>query len=90
MTALRSRVRRLLLAAGIACCAVTNAAQAQVQPQAAPVLPDTRGFRFQIVTGDDSSVTRRISDDLSKRLVPIFGSFRTGLFLRGLFGPFRL
>ncbi|MES2015308.1 MAG: hypothetical protein V4484_02335 [Pseudomonadota bacterium] len=40
---------------------------------------DIEGFRFQIVTGDDSSVTRHIADDLYKRLVPIFGNFRTEL-----------
>jgi hypothetical protein len=37
------------------------------------------GFRFQIVTGDDSALTRRIVDDLYKRLVPTFGVFRTEL-----------
>ncbi len=37
------------------------------------------GFRFQIVTGDDSDVTRRIAEDLYKRLVPIFSGFRTEL-----------
>jgi hypothetical protein len=39
----------------------------------------TQGYRFQIVTGDDSSVTRRILDDLYKRLVPTFAGFRTEL-----------
>ncbi len=38
-----------------------------------------QGYRFQIVTGDDSSVTRRIADDLYKRLVPTFAGFRTEL-----------
>ncbi|WP_229413273.1 hypothetical protein [Massilia violaceinigra] len=37
------------------------------------------GFRFEIVTADDSGVTRRIADDLYKQLVPIFGGFRTEL-----------
>jgi hypothetical protein len=37
------------------------------------------GFRFQIVTGDDSAITRRIADDLYKRLVPTFAVFRTEL-----------
>ncbi len=51
---------------------------------AATVIPcvaagDVTGFRFQIVTGDDTGLTRRIAEDLSKRLVPIFGSFRTEL-----------
>jgi ABC-type uncharacterized transport system substrate-binding protein len=40
---------------------------------------DIQGFRFQIVTGDDSTVTRRIAEDLYKRLVPLFGNFRTEL-----------
>jgi len=40
---------------------------------------EVTGFRFQILTGDDSEVTRRIAEDLYKRLVPIFGSFRTEL-----------
>lgn len=38
-----------------------------------------QGYRFQIVTGDDGSVTRRIADDLYKRLVPTFAGFRTEL-----------
>jgi hypothetical protein len=37
------------------------------------------GFRFHIVTGDDSAVTRRIADDLYKQLVPISSLFRTEL-----------
>ncbi len=37
------------------------------------------GFRFQIVTADDTGLTRRIAEDLTKRLVPIFGGFRTEL-----------
>ena len=40
---------------------------------------EVTGFRFQIVTGDDSEVTRRIAEDLYKRLVPTFGAFRTEL-----------
>jgi hypothetical protein len=39
----------------------------------------TGGFRFQIVTGDDSALTQRIADDLYKRLVPTFAVFRTEL-----------
>lgn len=78
----RGRWRHLLLAAGWAFCtafAASPGVAAQVQsPPPAPV-PGQQGFRFQIVTGDDSSVTRRISDDLSKRLIPIFGGFRTEL-----------
>ena len=37
------------------------------------------GFRFHIVTGDDSAQTRRIADDLYKRLVPLSAMFRTEL-----------
>ena len=40
---------------------------------------EATGFRFQIVTADDSGVTRRIADDLYKQLVPIFSGFRTEL-----------
>jgi hypothetical protein len=36
-------------------------------------------FGFQIVTADDSAITRRITEDLYKRLVPVFGKFRTEL-----------
>ncbi|MCS0658765.1 hypothetical protein [Massilia terrae] len=38
-----------------------------------------KGYSFQIVTADDSALTRRIVDDLSKRLIPIFAAFRTEL-----------
>ena len=62
---MRQRIVALGLAAASLC---TGASASEVQ-----------GFRFQIVTGDDSSVTRRITDDLSKRLVPVFGGFRTEL-----------
>jgi hypothetical protein len=40
---------------------------------------EVQGFRFQIITGDDSSVTRHITEDLYKRLMPIFGNFRNEL-----------
>ena len=66
-----SRWRRRLLGAVVAaglCATAASAGSAEIQ-----------GFRFQIITGDDSSVTRRIAEDLYKRLVPIFGSFRTEL-----------
>jgi hypothetical protein len=39
----------------------------------------TQGFRFQIVSADDSAITRRIAEDLYKRLVPTFAVFRTEL-----------
>jgi len=50
-------------------------------PARAAAAPDDEvtGFRFQILTGDDSEVTRRIAEDLYKRLVPTFGAFRTEL-----------
>ncbi|MEO7493811.1 MAG: hypothetical protein ABIT83_15670 [Massilia sp.] len=37
------------------------------------------GFRFHIVTGDDSGVTRSIADEMYKRLNPIAASYRTEL-----------
>jgi len=40
---------------------------------------ETQGFRFEIITGDDSAVTHRIAEDLYKRLVPTFAAFRTEL-----------
>lgn len=64
MRALRTRLALLLA------CLVVGAASAA---------PPVQGYRFQIVTGDDSSVTRRIADDLYKRLVPTFAGFRTEL-----------
>ena len=67
----RSRWRRRLLGAAVAAFFFSTAGSAG----AAAI----QGFRFQIITGDDSSVTRRIAEDLYKRLVPVFGSFRTEL-----------
>jgi hypothetical protein len=48
---------------------------------AAPAAPadPVRGFRFHIVTGDDSAQTRRIAEDLYKRLAPLSAMFRTEL-----------
>lgn len=63
-------LRRLAagLALGMAACLA----------MAAP--PDrSQGYRFEIVTGDDSAVTARIAEDLYKRLVPTFAAFRTEL-----------
>ncbi len=40
---------------------------------------EPQGYRFQILTGDDSAVTHRITEDLYKRLVPTFAAFRTEL-----------
>jgi len=64
----RGRWMRGLLALGLAAAVGAGADAAELQ-----------GYRFQILTGDDSSVTRRITEDLTKRLVPIFGGFRTEL-----------
>jgi hypothetical protein len=50
----------------LAACAASPAAQVQ-------------GYRFQIVTADDSDLTHRIATDLYKRLVPTFAGFRTEL-----------
>jgi ABC-type uncharacterized transport system substrate-binding protein len=69
VTGLPSSVRRRLAILGLAAAALCGTASAA----------EVEGFRFQIVTGDDSSVTRRITDDLYKRLVPVFGGFRTEL-----------
>lgn len=60
------------LALGLAACAVMATATAASQDQA-------QGYRFEIVTGDDSAVSARIADDLYKRLVPTFAAFRTEL-----------
>ncbi len=62
--------------------AQTGAPQAAGQPAEAPPASrdeEVTGFRFQILTGDDSEVTRRIAEDLYKRLVPTFAAFRTEL-----------
>jgi hypothetical protein len=60
---------RALMAVAVACCMAGGADSAA----------HTQGYRFQIVTADDSSVTHRIADDLYKRLVPTFAGFRTEL-----------
>jgi len=67
-------VRRRVLAFGLAVAACSLAGAANSGKTV-----ETTGFRFQIVTGDDSGVTRRIADDLYKRLVPISAMFRTEL-----------
>jgi len=77
----------LLTLAALAGGAVHAANQASVQapgqapPPSAPPADtgDTQGYRFQIITGDDSAVTHRIAEDLYKRLVPTFAAFRTEL-----------
>ena len=68
MKRLRALCAGLVLAAG--------AASANAAPAPAPT---ASGYRFQIVTGDDSSLTVRIAEDLYKRLVPTFAAFRTEL-----------
>jgi hypothetical protein len=67
MTGAAVRVRSLF--AALALAALPLAARAD----------DIKGYRFQIVTADDSAVTRRIVDDLYKRLAPTFTVFRTEL-----------
>jgi hypothetical protein len=62
------RLRALI--AGLLLCAGAAAA-----PAPAPV----SGYRFQILTGDESGITVRIAEDLYKRLVPTFAAFRTEL-----------
>jgi hypothetical protein len=54
-------------------------AAALAVPQHAAQADEVKGYRFQIVTADDSAVTRRIVDDLYKRLVPTFSVFRNEL-----------
>lgn len=66
---------RLLTRGLIALAIAANAANAAAAPRDEPA----QGFRFQIVPADDSAVTQRIVDDLSRRLVPIFSGFRTEL-----------
>jgi hypothetical protein len=52
---------------------IAHAAKSEHKPD--PV----HGYRFEIVTTDDSAVTRRIVDDLVPRLVPLFSGYRTEL-----------
>jgi hypothetical protein len=63
----------LTFAASILAALTLNAQAAK------PVPEPIQGFRFQIVTADDSALTQRIAEDLYKRLVPIFSAFRTEL-----------
>jgi hypothetical protein len=58
--------------------AIALAAMATLATPLAPAA-EVHGFRFHIVTGDDSARTRRIADDLYKRLVPLSAMFRTEL-----------
>ena len=72
------RNTRALLVSLSVLALLAGAAQAGTG-QAAARDDEVTGFRFQILTGDDSEVTRRIAEDLYKRLVPTFGAFRTEL-----------
>jgi hypothetical protein len=64
----------------LAACAIAALLLAGAPAQAArPAQEPVQGFRFQILTADDSTVTQRIAEDLYKRLVPIFSAFRTEL-----------
>ena len=79
----RARSLATLIAVALA-LAVTgaHAAHAAQAPQATQTereREEVQGYRFQIITGDDSAVTHRIVDDLYKRLVPTFAAFRTEL-----------
>lgn len=69
---MRSIPGKLACGACIAACLLATPAQAG---KSDPI----RDYGFQIVAADDSAVTRRITEDLVKRLVPIFGKFRTEL-----------
>lgn len=69
LTPLLALTLMLVLAAGSA-----GAAQQLDREREEP-----QGYRFQILTGDDSAVTHRITEDLYKRLVPTFAAFRTEL-----------
>ncbi|MES2149852.1 MAG: hypothetical protein V4508_08655 [Pseudomonadota bacterium] len=50
-------------------------AMAALCGSAAAAIETVSGYRFQIVTGDDSLVSRRIAEDLYKRMAPVFTSF---------------
>jgi ABC-type uncharacterized transport system substrate-binding protein len=67
-------LRRLFLLLNLSLTlAVAGAAAAPVRQE------HVDGFRYQIVVADDSEVTRRIVDDMTRRLVPIFSEFRNEL-----------
>lgn len=75
---LASLLLPLLLALAGAAQAVGHGVQATAQEREREH-EETQGFRFEIITGDDSAVTHRIAEDLYKRLVPTFAAFRTEL-----------
>ena len=75
---LASLLLPLLLALAGAAQAAGHGVQATAQEREREH-EETQGFRFEIITGDDSAVTHRIAEDLYKRLVPTFAAFRTEL-----------
>jgi hypothetical protein len=68
--------RRVLAGAGLFGAALASGHAAALAPTAAV---ETSGFRFHIVTGDDSAVTRHIAEDLYRQLVPLSAQYRTEL-----------
>jgi hypothetical protein len=70
-----SRAARGVIAAAaiLSASAVHATATHDIKPE--PV----QGFRYEIVPTDDSAITRRIVEDLVRRLVPVFAVFRTEL-----------
>jgi hypothetical protein len=70
-----SRAARGVIAAAaiLSASAVHATATHDIKPEPVP------GFRYEIVPTDDSAITRRIVDDLVRRLVPVFAVFRTEL-----------
>jgi hypothetical protein len=72
----RGRVGAIARAGALARAAALLAALACIP---APAAEEVSGYRFQIVMGDDGAVSRRIAEDLYKRLVPIFSPFRSEL-----------
>jgi hypothetical protein len=67
-------VAGLLALASLSCLAAPAPAPARVTP-AEPVV--VAGQRFSILTGDDSPLTRRIADELHKRLNLVYASLQT-------------
>jgi hypothetical protein len=61
------------LACGFALYLLSIATASATQPD------HPQRFGFEIVTADDSAITRRIAEDLYKRLSPVFAAFRTEL-----------
>ena len=59
--------------AAVALCALATSPSHAAKPER------VQGFRFEIVATNDSAITRRIVEDLTRRLVPVFSVFRTEL-----------